>query len=192
MKNRDDILKEIEEDEWMMEVLRSAESLQLPDWWVCAGFVRSKVWDYLHEYAERTPLGDIDVIYYDENDLDEELEKEYEHQLNRLMPGLPWSVKNQARMHEVNDLLPYGSSVDAISQFPETATALGVKLDEKNKLELAAPHGLADLIGMKVCPTPAFEKDDRLMNVYRHRLESKNWTEKWPKVEVVAASKKRR
>lgn len=192
MKNRDDILQELEEDEWMMEVLRSAESLKLPDWWVCAGFVRSKVWDHLHNYTKRTPLGDIDVIYYDENDLDEEREKEYENRLSRLMPGLPWSVKNQARMHEVNDLPPYASSVDAISQFPETATAVGLKLDEKSGLELTAPHGLEDLIGMNVRPTPAFEKDDRLMNVYRNRLESKNWAEKWPEVEVAAAPKKRR
>ncbi|RAZ81448.1 nucleotidyltransferase family protein [Planococcus halotolerans] len=186
MENRDEILKGIEEDEWMMEVLHSAESLQLPDWWVCAGFVRSKVWDYLHDYTKRTPLGDIDVIYYDEKDLDEELEKKYEHRLSGLMPGLPWSVKNQARMHKVNDLPPYRSSVDAISQFPETATALGVKLDERGELELTAPHGLGDLIGMKVIPAPAFEKDERLMSVYRQRLESKNWMKKWPKVEVAA------
>ena len=39
--------------------------------------------------------------------------------------------KNQARMHVVNNMLPYSSSVDAISKFPETATALGVTLDEK-------------------------------------------------------------
>lgn len=170
----------------MMEVLRSAKSLQLPGWWVCAGFVRSKVWDSLHNYTKRTPLGDIDVIYYDEIDLDEEQEKKYEHHLSRLMPGLPWSVKNQARMHKINGLPPYRSSVDAISQFPETATALGVKLDEQGKLELTEPHGLNDLIGMKICPTSAFEKDERLMGVYRHRLESKNWQQKWPKVEVAA------
>lgn len=183
MKNRDEIRNLIEEDEWMMEVLRSAEKLQLPDWWVCAGFVRSKVWDNQHGYTERTPLGDIDVIYYDENNLDEELEKEYEHQLSRIMPELPWSVKNQARMHEVNDLPPYRSSVDAISQFPETATAVGVKLDERRELQLTAPHGLDDLIRMKICPTPAFKKDERLINIYRQRLESKKWTQKWPKVE---------
>lgn len=191
MENKEEILNLIAEDEWMMKVLRSAEKLQLPDWWVCAGFVRSKVWGHLQGYAERTPLGDIDVIYYDKNDLDEELEKEYEYQLKRLMPGLPWSVKNQARMHEVNDLPPYRSSVDAISQFPETATSLGVKLDERGKLELAAPHGLEDLIAMKVCPTPAFEKDERLLNVYRQRLELKKWKQKWPKMKVVTAAKKR-
>lgn len=190
MKTKEDILNLIEKDGWMMEVLRTAESLQLPDWWVCAGFVRSKVWDHLHDYADRTPLGDIDVIYFDENDLDEELEKDYERQLGRLMPGLVWSVKNQARMHAVNALPPYRSAVDAISQFPETATALGAKLDDRGELELTAPHGMDDLIRMKVCPTPAFEKDERLMEIYHQRVESKKWTEKWPKVEVAAGIKR--
>lgn len=190
MKTEEQILSAIANDDWMLKVLRAAATLELPDWWVCAGFVRSKVWDVLHGYAVRTPLGDIDVIYYDHQNMDEELEKEFERRLNQFMPGLPWSVKNQARMHEVNDLPPYRSSVDAISQFPETATALGVKVAESGKLELTAPHGLKDLIDLKVCPTPAFENDERLMKIYRHRLATKQWPWKWPQVTVVSIQKK--
>lgn len=191
MKTEEEILSAIANDEWMLEVLRAAATLELPDWWVCAGFVRSKMWDELHDYAARTPLGDIDVIYYDEQTIDEEMEKGYERRLQVLMPGLPWSVKNQARMHKINDLPPYRSSVDAISQFPETATALGVKVAESGQLELTAPHGLNDLIAMKVWPTPAFENDERLMTIYRQRLESKKWTQKWPKVALTPAAKER-
>lgn len=191
MEDRNEILNLIKKDEWMMEVLNAADKLQLPDCWVCAGFVRSKVWDHLHGHVERTPLGDIDVIYYDENNLDEKLEKEYEHQLNRLMPSLLWSVKNQARMHQVNDLPPYESAVDAIARFPETATALGVKLNGQGELELTAPHGLADLFGMKVRPTPAFEKDERLMAVFGQRIDSKKWKQKWPLVEMPPVKERR-
>src|SRR3990167_2279381 len=60
-----DIIHIIREDEWMMSVLRIAEGLHLPDWWIGAGFVRSKVWDHLHGYKERTPLPDVDIIYFD-------------------------------------------------------------------------------------------------------------------------------
>ena len=49
----------------MMEILTTVEKLQLPDSWICAGFIRSKVWDHLHEKEYRTPLADIDVIYFD-------------------------------------------------------------------------------------------------------------------------------
>src|SRR5690606_18827150 len=112
-------------DAWMIGVLSAAKSLDLPDWWICAGFVRSKIWDTLHGFNERTPLSDIDVIYFDAENLSEHTEKRLEEKLHRIMPGLPWSVKNQARMHIVNELESYTSAIDAISKFPETATALG-------------------------------------------------------------------
>lgn len=187
MNNEEAILSAIAADEWMMEVLRAAESLKLPDWWICAGFVRSKVWDMLHGYIERTPIDDIDVIFYDRNNKDEKVEKEIESQLNALMPGQPWSVKNQARMHEINGSPPYLSSTDAISRFPETPTAVGVSLKTRGELELTAPIGLSDLIALKVCPTPAFERDEHLMEIYRQRIISKDWTQKWPKLELHSA-----
>lgn len=65
MKTKEDIIDVIREDSWMMEILRVARTLNLPDWWVCAGFVRSKIWDVLHGFSVRTPLQDVDVIYYD-------------------------------------------------------------------------------------------------------------------------------
>lgn len=49
------ILALIEDDKWMMDVLRTAQRLELSDWWICAGFVRSKIWDTLHGYDRRTP-----------------------------------------------------------------------------------------------------------------------------------------
>ena len=40
----------------MMDLLKGAKSLNLPDWWICAGFVRSKIWDVLHGFDERTTI----------------------------------------------------------------------------------------------------------------------------------------
>lgn len=184
MNNEDEILSAIAADEWMMEVIHTVESLKLPDWWICAGFVRSKVWDILHGYVERTPTDDIDVIFYDRSNRDETVEKDIENQLNALMPGQPWSVKNQARMHEINGSPPYLSSTDAISRFPETPTAVGVSLNTCGELELTAPLGLADLLALKVRPTPAFEKDEHLIKIYRQRVVSKDWIQKWPRLEI--------
>lgn len=184
LKGERDISALIESDKWMMDILKAAAILGLPDWWVCAGFVRTKIWDTLHGFEKRTPLGDIDVIYFDAGDTDERTEKRLEERLHQSMPGLPWSVKNQARMHVVNGNPPYKSSIDAISKFPETATALGVRLDECGGLSLAAPCGLGDVLAMRIKPTPAFGRDDELLKVYRRRLEQKRWTAKWPKVRI--------
>lgn len=63
--NEEKMIEVITEDKWMMNILKSAKSLDLPNWWICAGFVRSKIWDTLHHFSERTPISDIDVIYFD-------------------------------------------------------------------------------------------------------------------------------
>lgn len=184
LKGEREILALVESDRWMMNILGAAASLELPDWWICAGFVRTKIWDTLHGFEERTPLGDIDMIYFDAGNINEETEKLRENRLHQIMSGLPWSVKNQARMHVVNGNPPYQSSVDAISKFPETATALGVRLDEGGQLILAAPCELEDVLAMRVKPTPAFSSNVELMKVYRRRQEQKRWTAKWPKVRI--------
>lgn len=178
------LIQLIQEDEWMMDILKSAQSLNLPDWWICAGFVRAKVWDVLHGFSERTRLPDIDVIYFDSTVQSVELEKEYEQTLLHLQPHLPWSVKNQARMHIVNRIPPYESSIDAISKFPETATALGVKLNDYGKVVLAAPHGIEDVLNCQVKPTPYFTQSEEQMEIYKDRVIKKNWKARWEKLEV--------
>lgn len=185
MALENDLIKLVESDEWMMEVLKQAQMLQLPDWWICAGFVRSKVWDVLHEFSERTPIDDVDVIYYDPSRIDEEYEKQLEKELNTVRPDIPWSVKNQARMHHINNLPPYDSASDGIAHFPETVTALGVSLTEEGKVLLAAPHGVEDVFSMQVRAIPFFRKEPKLQEVYRHRVKKKNWQLTWPRVEIV-------
>ncbi|MGO4108483.1 nucleotidyltransferase family protein [Paenibacillus sp. YAF4_2] len=180
-----DIIQLVMEDEWMMSVLHTAKSLNLPDWWVCAGFVRSKVWDYLHGYTEWSPLADVDLIYYDLSNQDEAVEKLYEQQLRSLMPDVPWSVKNEARMHLINDIPPFSSAVDAMSKFPEVVTALGLALDEQNQVVLSAPWGIEDLLHFAVRPTPHFADKPELMKRYEERLMKKNWKSRWWKVEII-------
>lgn len=178
------LIQLIQEDELMLDILKNAQSLNLPDWWICAGFVRAKVWDVLHGFSERTLLPDIDVIYFDSTVQSVELEKEYEQTLLHLQPHLPWSVKNQARMHIVNRIPPYESSIDAISKFPETATALGVKLNDHGKVVLAAPHGIEDVVNCQVKPTPYFTQSEEQMEIYKDRVIKKNWKARWDKLEV--------
>lgn len=171
-------------DVWMMEILSAAQRLELPDWWICAGFVRSKIWDSVHGFQKRTPMQDIDVIFYDRKHVDVTSEKKYERELSAIMPHIPWSVKNEARMHVKSNMPPYTSSVDAISKFPETATALGVKLDHRNRLVLTAPHGLQDVVACKVRPTDFFIVSKERRQIYNTRISNKNWSAIWPKVEL--------
>lgn len=184
LKNEPDILQLIRQDEWMMELLGAVKSLGLPDAWICAGFLRSKIWDILHGFADRTELPDIDVIYFDEKNIAEAAEREAERKLRTLIPHIPWSVKNEARMHIRNNVPAYTSAVDAVAKFPETATALAVRLDSSDQLVLAAPHGVEDVIGLEVKPTPYFVKDKGRMTVYESRIKAKNWQRTWNRLRI--------
>lgn len=184
LKNEEDIIKIIMDDNWMMEILRATESLDLPDWWICAGFVRSKIWDTLHGFSNRTSTPDVDVIYFDKENLDEMIEKNIEDKLRNIIPDIPWSVKNEARMHVVNHIPPYSSSVDAISKFPETATALGVKMDKNGNVILAAPCGIDDVINLQLKPTSFFIQTKERAAIYEERIIKKNWKSNWFKIQV--------
>jgi len=184
LQNKEDIIKLIQSDDHMMEIMKVASTLNLPDWWICAGFVRSKIWDTLHGYSVRTKAQDVDVIYFDPTNMDESFEKELEEKLKSIMPTIPWSVKNEARMHVINHLPPYTSSEDAISKFPETATALGVKLDKNQKFVLTAPCGIEDVLHLELKPTPHFIETEKLAVIYEERIIKKNWKAIWPKLKV--------
>lgn len=189
----EDIIDLIKKDKWMMDVLRAAESLHLPDWWIGAGFVRSKVWDFVSGYKKRTPLPDIDIIYFDKSDFSEDetgnfstkAEDEYQEQLKSLNSSIKWSVTNQARMHLLHKTKPYKNSEEGLSEWSETATCIGVSL-KKEKLELIAPHGIGDLVNLIVRPIPKYaEKYRHDPNIFESRMKEKKWLEKWPKLKIV-------
>ena len=187
--NKKNIVNLIEKDEWMMDILKIVEKLNLPDWWIGAGFVRGKVWDSLHGYKKRTPLPDIDVIYFDKTDYLEREEKsfstkseiKYQKQLKKIMPNVNWSVTNQARMHLIHHDKPYKNSEEGLSNWVETATCIGVKI-QKEKIVLITPRGIEDLVNLIVRPTPKFKKD---LKTFNQRIKNKKWLKKWPKLRIL-------
>ena len=61
-----EIVSLIEGDEWMIGVLQTARELRMPDWFIGAGFVRNKVWDFLHEFSEpNAGMSGVDLVYFD-------------------------------------------------------------------------------------------------------------------------------
>jgi hypothetical protein len=165
----------------MMNDLSIIRELKLPDWYVAAGYVRNYIWDTLHNYTNRTPLNDIDVIYYDREQQEEEIEKKYEYILEQKTGIAIWSVKNQARMHIKNGDRPYKSSEDAIRHWPETVTAIGVRLEENNRISFISPFGLEDLFECKIRKSPFFRSESS----FQARLEKKKWPEIWPNLVIV-------
>jgi len=162
-----------------MAALRVAAELNLPDWCLAAGFVRNLVWDQLHAYQRPTPLTDLDLIYFDVSNTDEQHDREFEARLNACLEA-PWSVKNQARMHHRNGDAPYRSTADAMSYWVEVETAVGVRLNRDGEIKLIAPFGLDSLLDGYVSLNPKRPKPE----AFAHRLAEKSWLTIWPQLEV--------
>lgn len=120
------------------------------------GVVRNVVWDFLHGYRSPTPIDDVDVVYYDPLSCTKAHEEAIEAKRKAKLPNLKWSVKNQARMHLANGDDACTSISDAIGKWPETATAIVVRLTQSGEVEAIAPHGYSDLFRLIVAPTPHF------------------------------------
>ena len=176
----------IASDAGRMRVLRIVRELGLPDCWVAAGFVRNCVWDHAHGRAPAPLPRDIDVIWFDASTCDAERDADLEAALRDRDGTLAWSVKNQARMHARNGDRPYRSAVDAMRYWPETATAVGVRLGARGEVDVAAPLGLDDLFGLVVRPTGRFVVEKHV--VYLERVRSKQWEQLWPSLQIQPGS----
>jgi uncharacterized protein len=163
------------------DVIDAVAESGLPDCWLAAGFVRNTVWDCLHGHSELTPLNDVDVAYFEPSNIDRAIDAEVERSLRRSFPGLDFSVKNQARMHNKNGHQPYTSATDAISRWTETCTAVGVRRGEDG-LDVCAPHGLADLFSLVVRPTSC---EEEYVTLVLARVRDRGWLSRWPRLRVL-------
>lgn len=175
------IVELITQDPIRVEALRCAETLDLPDWYLAAGFVRNLVWDALHGLSEATPLNDVDLIYFDPLETQVHQNLRYQQQLAKMMPELNWQVRNQALMHIRNGDQAYTSSLDAMSYWPEKETAIGIRLDKEQRYQCAASFGYQSLFDLKLTHNPK-----RCKTVFDQRVSSKGWLNRWPKLTVVS------
>ena len=179
MNHLEELIDIITASTWRMGALRLVSDLNLDDWWVAAGFVRNAVWDKLHG-RPMTPLNDLDVIYYDPENTKIAFDENIRAELESRSPRKKWSVTNQARMHEQYGDAPYGSCLEAMRRWPETATAVALSLDSRGKLVVAAPYGLDDLFDLIVRPTRS-----ELTMIVKERAEKKRWKKIWSSLTFV-------
>jgi hypothetical protein len=174
---------------WFMAALRAGRGLGLAQWCIGAGALRNLVWDALHGHTAPSALADVDFAYFCAADLDPARDAALQRRLQESCPGLPWEVVNQAgvhlwfEQHFGHAVAPLRSLHEAIASWPEPATAVGVWLDAQDALHVIAPHGLGDLLGMRIRRNPVRVN----VETYRQRCESKRYAERWPRVTVELA-----
>lgn len=183
MKYQEALQRLLLDDPIRMQALYAVQALTLRDGWIGAGFVRDAVWDSLHGYGQKPVSGDVDVVWFDAERDDPAYDSDLEKKLGQQMPEFNWSVKNQARMHQRNGNDPYPSTENALLNWPETATAVAVRVGDSNIIEFIAPYGLDDLFELRLRPTPPFEHEKR--DVFRQRVSAKRWLERYPMLKLI-------
>jgi hypothetical protein len=167
----------------MMTRLSTVASHGPAEAWIGAGFLRNAVWDALTGRDPDTiPAADLDVVFFDAANASSARDAAAEAKLAAAAPGLPWSVTNQARMHDRHGHAPYRDLSDALAHWPETATAIAARLGPGG-VEILAPHGLADLLALIARPTPAHRARPAAMLA---RIAAKGWAARWPALQVLA------
>ncbi len=172
--------------DWMMRVLRTVRDSGLPDAWVGAGSLRDLVWS--GDGFDPARVRDVDVAFFDPYHLSRDGDRRATEALASAWPDVPWEAVNQAAVHtwygaHFGDGVsaPLTSIADAIGTWPETATAVAVRLSSKDQIEICAPFGLTDLLA------GVWRRNGRVVPVERsrQRLARHRPGERWPWVTVI-------
>jgi hypothetical protein len=167
----------------LAELLARFDEIGLPDGWLVAGAIAQTVWNLAFGKAAEFGVKDVDLVYFDAQDLSPETEAEHERRLRGLFRHLPikLDVKNEARVHLWYEarfgypIPPYLSIEDAIASFPTTATAIGVRR-HAGRFECCAPFGLDDLFGLVVRP------NQRQITQAIYQSKTERWRSVWPQL----------
>ncbi|EGR3203847.1 hypothetical protein DC889_24795 [Vibrio parahaemolyticus] len=176
----DRVVELIKQDSVRVKALECVSKLGLSQCYIAAGFVRNLIWDALHGFDVATPLNDVDVIYFAPDENDPKAYLQYEYQLKQLMPEINWQVRNQALMHTRNGDLPYTSSLDAMSYWPEQETAVAIRQIAPGNYECIAAFGYESLFGYCVTHNPK-----RSRETFENRVNSKGWLVRWSSLRTV-------
>jgi uncharacterized protein len=120
-------------------------------------------------------------VYWDSNEASPARDLAIEARLLAKYSHVRWSVHNQARMLVSNGDPPYLNVFDAVRCWPETATAIAARI-EGVRVQVLAPNGVGDLVGLIVRPTPTFAHK---MAAYQERIAKKDWKQRWPNLRFV-------
>ncbi len=151
----------LEENQQLMDMLDYISHIKLPNYYIAAGCVFQTIWNSLDGKNPNYGIKDIDVIYYNNTDLNRETDSKYQKIISDYCKKQKYDyeidVANEARMHIWKkekfgiDIAPYLSSEDAINKWVATTHAIGVT-KENDEIKIYAPYGLNDIFNKIIRP----------------------------------------
>ena len=182
----EEFLAAVAQNPMVGEVLRRAEALGLPDWYLAAGCLFQTVWNVLDGHPPERGIADYDLIYFDPRDLSWDAEDAVIAECAEAFAELPIvvEVRNQARVHLWYEehfgtpAPPLRSSAEAVDRYAARACQVAIRTTD-GRYDVYAPNGFEDLFGFVLRPNPIVAP--------QHVFESKaaRWAALWPRLTVL-------
>ena len=186
-KQNEKFISILKQNKDLMIILDYITELNLPNFYIAAGSVFQTIWNYYDKKPLNYGIKDIDIIYYDaqniSKDYEEKLEREITDHFKKINLNYEFDVHNEARMHlwkkenENKDINQYQNSEDAIDQWIATVHAVGItKIN--NEINVYAPYGLSDIFSKTIRPikhkTNSKELYDKKVTSWKSRFNNLN------------------
>lgn len=146
----------------VMRVLTTVRGLGLPDWRLFSGAVYQTVWNSVTGRDPAYGLKDFDIGYFDPDtswDAEDVFIRRTAGAFDEPLKSAV-EVRNQARVHLwFHDRFgepyePLTGTDEALSRFVAPAFSVGVRLEDDDRITVAAPFGLEDVFAMVIRPNP--------------------------------------
>jgi hypothetical protein len=176
----------IRADPDLMRLLERLLAIGLPQWRLVAGCLYQTVWNVLTDQPRGTGIKDYDVIYYDADDLSWAAEDGVIRRVTAATRDCvgPVEVRNQARVHlwfadRFGCNYPQLRYADeSLRYYASLVHAVGVRLADDDRLDVAAPFGLDDIFAMRIRPNHALD------NAASHTGKAARAKAIWPQVVI--------
>lgn len=172
----------LEENKDLMIILDYLAKLNLSNFYIAAGSIFQTIWNYYDNRPLNYGIKDIDIIYYDKDNLTKEVEQKLENQIIDFLKqqnlNYEVDIHNEARMHlwkkenENKDIDQYQNSEDAIAKWIATVHAIGIT-KEKGQIKVYAPYGLSDIFSRTIRPIKHKGNSQELYNKKVARWQSR-------------------
>jgi|GEM_PF-342101 len=162
----------------LVKLFDALDQMGLKDYYVGAGCLPQLVWNHLSDKAPDQGIKDIDLVYFDPDNLGADQEANYLDSLQGLL-DINLDIKNQARVHLWyphkfgRAIKAFGSLEEAIDTWPTNCTALGLRRQDQDWL-VYAPFGLECIFQMTL------EANNRLIGPELYQKKRDKWSNLWP------------
>ena len=188
-KQNEEFISILKQNKDIMSILDYLSKIKLPNFYIASGSVFQTIWNHLDNKPLNHNIKDIDIVYFDTDNLSQEYETDLENQIINYLKSINLNyeidIHNEARMHlwkkdnENKNIDKYQNSEEAIEKWIATVQAVGIT-KENDTIKIFAPYGLSDIFSKTIRPIKHTTNSKEL---YTKKIES--WKKRFDNLNII-------